>query len=260
MPRTQRYTSSWKHSAQPDVPCSPPRLPLSTGKPAAGGPAEGLTVGAGLRPGGHRAGRDGHATPRSGPGCNHRAALPPGAGPGRGVRGRRRAPTGVRDAHASAALLNGGGAVQGIFVLVQNGGHGRPRSPAPQAPAGHFRQRSADPRHVATRRRTAPALGPRPSSPARGAGGSVREGVVPSQNGGGRASALGCAAVSYACSRGPDLHVPNNALKISLQNRPVSLLLGPGVRADTARLAGPVHPCGAHGFSSLPSSPVQLCA
>lgn len=88
----------------------------------------------------------------------------------------------------------------------------------------------------------------------------MREGAVPSQNGGGRASALGCAALSYACSRSPDLRVPNSALKISLQNRPVSLLLGPGVRADTAMLAGPVHPCGARGFSSLPSCPVQPCA
>lgn len=35
--------------------------------------------------------------------------------------------TGVRDAHGGAALLHGGGAVQGVLVLVQNGRHGAQR-------------------------------------------------------------------------------------------------------------------------------------
>lgn len=62
----EAFSTAW-HALLPTPPPAKeltPRLPLSAGKPAAGGPAEGLTVGAGLQPGGHGAGRDGHATPR----------------------------------------------------------------------------------------------------------------------------------------------------------------------------------------------------
>lgn len=66
----------------------------------------------------------------------------------------------------------------------------RQRSPVPLARADRFRQRSADPRHVAARRRTAPAQWPRPSPPARGAAASLRDGAPPHQNGGGGAAGL----------------------------------------------------------------------
>lgn len=133
----------------------------------------------------------------------------------------------------------------------------RQRSPVPQARAGRFRQRSADPRHVAARRRTAPAQLPRPSAPARGVRASLRDGCLPPQNGGGRACSLAFASVGYASSRRSDLRVPNNTLKMA--NRPIALLPGLGVRADTARLAGPVHLCSANGFCTLPFCRVELC-
>lgn len=68
---------------------------------------------------------------------------PPGTTPGP-VRSRSAAPgsrggliTGVRDAHGGAALLHGGGAVQGVLVLVQDGRHGaqRPHQPPPPTAA-----------------------------------------------------------------------------------------------------------------------------
>lgn len=66
-------------------------------------------------------------TPLAGSTAPGAAAWPPplsgSAAPGR----PRRTRTGVRDAHAGAALLHGHGAVQGVLVLVQDGGHGPAR-------------------------------------------------------------------------------------------------------------------------------------
>lgn len=114
----------------------------------------------------------------------------PGLGPVRhpGRRlGALPALTGVRDAHAGAALLHGGGTIQGVLVLVQNGSHGAQPLPAPQPRACRFRQRSPDPRHVTARCRTAPAPRPgAPPSPGREVVAAVRGGALLPQDGGRR--------------------------------------------------------------------------